>query len=307
MLTFNNNKQSFLILLKESNDILKLMSYNFSLCIAKDTFFNCMKTNNEKYPTKHDKLYYKTHYFNKSVYDNFHTNYNVILFPTISTDIHIIVGIPIAPSELISRIAIRQTWGKIKVTKNKKKLCYLFIMSKPDNSYPFDYLIEESYMYKDILLFDFINSYKHITLLMIMSYKWIINNCSNISFFVRSNSDALLFPSRLDKLLNYNSDIIAYKTSCNKTVYPSGSFYIFSMKFAQQIVKLSEIVRPIHPTEDIYYGQIMKYLNIKNITWFGLDVYLPFSYHRKTNICIKSTSLVSIHPVTSSALYYLLH
>lgn len=307
ILFFYYNRCSFILVYKRSENTLKIMSKNFSKCIIRNTIYNCMEKNKEIYPTLHSKEYYKSHYFNKSIYENFHTNYNVLITPHININIKIVVGIPVGPSELISRIAIRKSWGRHKMTINNKEIFYLFIMSKPDNNYPFQYLVEESHKYNDMLLFDFINSYKHITLLMIMSYKWIKENCRNISIFIRSNSDVLLFPLKLHKLIDIKSDIIAYKTSYNNITYPSGSFYIFSMRFAYQIVVLSKTVRPIHHTEDVYYGQIMKNIKIKNITWFGLEYYLPLSYFRKKKINIKNTSLISIHPITPSAFYYFLN
>lgn len=197
------------------------------------------------------------------IYHVYRGGYSSIIEPKFENDkIEIIVGIPCGPPQLIGRIAVRETYMKEKLIDgfNAKYMFLTGLPPEPYYSYSLDYLNEESFIYNDMLVFDFINTYHNITLLMMSTYKWLIEKRPNIKYFIRSNLDVLFFPKRIKGLLNESKyDIISEFSQYKKTdvYYPQGAFYIFSMKAVFFIYNHSFYQRPIHRWDDLYYGEII--------------------------------------------------
>lgn len=294
----------------------KLLQYQFEElmgCLNIDTFYNCLRKDKEIFKTKYSKTYYTNHPFNLSFYDNIKLNNEIIIQPKIVSAItNVFVVIPISPTQLQPRIAIRNTYSKILNYKNYIYK-YIFVMGKPDscdknyNCYYLKYLEEENNMFSDILVFNYTNSYKLITLQLLLTYKYILETYRNVKFVARANSDMFIKSDLMGKLISkYKTyDIVGYKLYEKKLIYPCGAFYVFSRDTIKRIVDNYEYVKPMHDIEDIYYGQIMKQYNITNVKWINNeDAYICISRYNLHKIYVKK-SFISIHDITSSGIIYL--
>lgn len=202
------------------------------------------------------------------IYHVYSGGYSSLIEPKCDySKVEIIVGIPCGPPQLSGRISIRETYMKENIIDGycAKYIFLTGLAPEPYYSYPLDYLKEESNIFNDMLIFDFVNTYHNITLLMMSTYKWIIEKHPNIKYFIRSNLDVLFYPKRIKGLLRENKyDIIAEISRFRNTkiYYPQGAFYIFSLKAINFIYNQSFMHKPIHRWDDVYYGEIIS--NHKN-------------------------------------------
>lgn len=295
----------------------KLLHYEFEElmgCLNIEPLFNCMRKDKEIFKTKYSKAYYIKHPFNLSFYDNLKLNNEIIIQPK-RTGLfsNVIIVIPISPTQLQPRIAIRNTYSTIRNYSNYNYK-YLFVMAKPDscdkndNCLYLKYLEDENNMFGDILVFNYTNSYKLITLQLLLTYKYILETYTNVKFVARANSDMFIKSDLLGKLISkYKTyDVIGYKVLYkNKLIYPCGAFYVFSKNTIKLFVENYKYVKPIHDIEDVYYGEIMIHYNITNVKWINNeDVYICISRTNIHKIYLKK-SFISIHEITSSVIIYL--
>lgn len=299
----SSDKKYFYILLTESKIRLKKSVEEFSLCVNNNTVRRCMKRNNEIYKFK--KI---THSHLIMDYKNGLNIYKILIKPKIDINIQNIVIIPVAPTELIARIAVRSTWYSVKQTDKGKKLFYIFYMGKPEMinfSYPLNLIYEESSKYNDILLFDIENSYTKCTLLLLMCYKFVLENIKHLNFLIRVNSDMILYPQKLDKMMNNENGAIGYKTKQMGIDYLSGSFYILRKVYINLILNESKKVVPISFYDDIYCGQINKKCKYNNIRFINnFNYYIPLNDYNQNMLYNKNSSIIGVHSVNSNALLY---
>lgn len=296
----------------------KILHYQFEElmgCLNIEPLFNCMRKDYEIFKTKYSKLYYIKHPFNLSFYDNMKLNKEIIIQPhSFNSYTNVIIIIPISPTQLLPRIAIRSTYATIHMYKNYIYK-YIFVMGMPDSCdnnsnkcYSLKYLEDENNMFSDILVFNYTNSYKLITLQLLLTYKYILETYKNVKFVARANSDMFIKSDLLGKLISKyrNYDLIAYKVLYKKKlIYPCGAFYVLSKNIVKLFVDKYRYVKPIHDIEDVYYGEIMRKYNINNVKWINDEyIYICISNDNSHLIYLKQ-SLISIHEITSSIIIYL--
>lgn len=315
----NLNGHSFEILYEKEKKELLAQYEELEGCMNSKPFINCMHQDINTYNTKYSKQFYNNNKFDESFYTQLNLNHSVLISP-FKSDLqpNVIIIIPISPSQIKPRIVIRNTYGRINIQSNYiyKVLFFMGIAEE----YPYQYLIEESDKFNDLVVFNFTNSYKHITLQLLLSYKFILDNYPKIIYVVRANSDLYLKTERISTILsNYKSDIIGYKLIASKSdmrmyengniktnvEYPCGAFYIFSRRFIELIINNYRNIQPIHSIEDLYYGQIIYLLNVNNISWFNnYTYYIHVNVFNQVKI-YKENNLTAIHPISSSGILYL--
>lgn len=304
-LQFYQNKENkhFNLLLKESKKRLIKSVNVFSSCIKNNTILNCMNRNKEIYKFK--KITFTNYIIN---YKNGLNMYNVLVTPKITVDKQNIVIIPVAPSELIARIAVRSTWYSIKKTEEGKELSYLFYIGKPEmikNSYPLYLLYEEAKKYNDILLFDIVNSYIKCTLLLLMCYKFVLEYFPSCKYVIRVNSDMIFYPEKLDKMIYKEKDAIGNKNKAMGIEYLSGAFYIVSKVYIGLLLNESKRIIPISFYDDIYSGQINKIIKFKNIAYINkYCYYLQVTNNNQYMLFDKNSTIIAAHSVNSNAILY---
>ena len=215
--------------------------------------------------------------------------YPAVIEPQISaySDTQVIIAIPTSPSQYIERIAIRATWCNSTLTRSKKVKC-VFCCATSDISTNVDqFLKEEAELYNDIVQFPFRNSYLNLTRLQFSSYSWIAKHIPSAKFIIRSDSDMFVNPDLIvKKLIPYPKKNFIYgvlidggipiRHPLSKYYFPkwlfaedrfpayvSGCFYIWSTDVLGKVINASDVIRPIHYIDDVYYGQIFRHYKLR--------------------------------------------
>lgn len=196
----------------------------------------------------------------KNVYRNYKGGYDALVQPIFKSNIEVIVGIPCAPLFIDGRIAARRTYMNDKKIDGYNALYIFFTGLVPEKLYKYDFLLlkKESQMFHDIVIFNMINTYYNITLLLMSMHKWIISNYPFIKYFIRWNLDAVFIPNNIKGLLHKNYDVIAQMSHYpkRKVYYPQGFFYIFSKRAADYMYKMS-FKRKLYRADDLIYGEMI--------------------------------------------------
>lgn len=305
-----NNITTYSQLYTFSRELLKREEEKFQNCIKKKSFSKCITKNPDYYSDLYTRSYCLKYDCDKSFFENFHLNFSIIFQPYLKIQPKLMILIPIAPSELISRILIRTTIRKYKIIHNYT-ISYIFVMGKPikdDNSYPLQYIYEEHKEYNDVLLFNYTNSYYLITLQVLLGYKYILSNYPIVKYIIRLNTDVFIIPENIPSILSNSYDI--YGLTVNKwldrgfPIYPQGSFCIFSTKILKVIMKNLYITQPEY-VEDRYIGQIISILNKTKemkIMWFNesrMNLLMDYNDYKDVNIF---PDTLALHPLNAGAI-----
>lgn len=293
---FNNFNELYKESIKEINNEL----YYFSKCSLIISEYYCQKKANDYYKTP---LPWKHNLKKNKIF-------KPLIEPKYENDIDIIIGIPLSPSEIISRIVSRNTYMKEKKIENYK-FKYIFITGLSLNPlFPMKFIKEESEKFNDILLLDIYNSYHNITSLMMSAYHYISSKYNNIKYFVRVNSDTLFYPKRLIPIIKENDyDIIAqFRYSQNANIYyPEGAFYIFSYKLMKLTYEHINIIKRSYRWDDVMYGKIINHINKRHNDTIKIynvsDIYIKAWIKSRKDMINKN--YIGIHPLSSSAILYL--
>ena len=202
------------------------------------------------------------------------------------------------------RHALRQTWLK---DIKKKNTGYVFIIGSSRNKTIQQQLISESSVYKDILLSDFIDDYRNLTIKTIVGLKWAVSNCPQIQYILKTDSDILLNlnkwrslmfgpeKSKLENVMFGHCDSMRHvirepfskftvsRKTYSRAMYPSychGPSYGLSRRLAQEIVNVS-YEQPFIPMEDAYIGICLESI--------GRTVYNPPDLNISTLSELRST------------------
>ncbi|ESO82389.1 hypothetical protein LOTGIDRAFT_56332, partial [Lottia gigantea] len=83
------------------------------------------------------------------------------------------------------RDAIRQTWGS-----EASKVVFIVGLNKNESVNA--NLIKEAERTKDIVMFDFIDSYFNLTYKVLMGFKWIKEHCNNTKYVMKADEDTFV-------------------------------------------------------------------------------------------------------------------
>lgn len=96
----------------------------------------------------------------------------------------------------LKRRLARQTYGSIKTANNIAILGVVFMLGNSDASgdkkIDFNELEAESNQFGDIIMGDFVDSYKNLTLKSIMAYEWLTSFCREAEIVVKTDDDVLI-------------------------------------------------------------------------------------------------------------------
>lgn len=196
--------------------------------------------------------------------------------------IDILILISSAPSEYAQRRAIRKTWGSRCNHIDSRIKCVFLIGNFRNDSANIDNirtfrskLRKESEEFKDIVQFDFIDSYGNLTYKTVSGLKWVVNTCASAEYVMKTDTDMFVNTELLPLLVQPaprtlfiggfcwgpsfpNRDIsskwfVSYK-SYRHHQFPSmcsGTGYIMSRDVVQLILRKSRNV-PFFHLEDVY-------------------------------------------------------
>ena len=200
------------------------------------------------------------------------------------------------PTHLERRNGIRRSWGDGKEYIDRINHPYawriLFVIGRTGNVEKDKKIEEESHMYGDLILGEFIDCMKNLTYKTLLGMQWAHRNC-NPRFFFKGDDDIfvnapLLFDTvREFALTRYNEDIWICRSSHSLLArmvvrdrrnkyfvsyedYPadhfpkfcSGFAYLMSGSVVKKLLSAVKSVRVIHSVDDVYVAILGRQYNV---------------------------------------------
>ena len=193
--------------------------------------------------------------------------------------IELLVFITTSYEHRSKRESLRNSWLMYS-RNNTSNFRYIFILGETDNKTLFENITKEAREYHDILVANFQDMYRNLTLKTIAGFHWANETCAHARFVMKTDDDVYVnIPGLLNKLENENESFsfgklwrnvtphrnesrkwfISYEQYPN-TAYPDyfdGLGYVLSMKHVQGILNIYPTVNFL-PFEDIYVGMCLK-------------------------------------------------
>ncbi|XP_016127009.1 beta-1,3-galactosyltransferase 1-like [Sinocyclocheilus grahami] len=188
--------------------------------------------------------------------------------------------------EFDARQAIRETWGDENMFGDVRILT-LFLLGYSTEPVLNQMVEQESQIFHDILVEDFVDSYHNLTLKTLMGMRWVTSFCPNTQYVMKTDSDIfvnmdnlvfnLLRPNIKPRRRFFTGHVINggpirdvhSKWFMSRELYPdsryppfcSGTGYVFSGDIAELIYKTSLHTRLLH-LEDVYVGLCLRKLGV---------------------------------------------
>lgn len=199
----------------------------------------------------------------------------------------LVLMVPVEPSNVAARNAIRQTWGKEIVVQGETVLT-LFMLGISGGAKEQEMLHQENVLHHDLIQSDFVDSYINLTIKTMVIMDWLASRCPTAAYAMKIDSDMFLNIDNLVMMLqkpnipsqNYltgrlmrNRPVIRQTDSkwyVPEEMYPDpeyptyalGMGYVFSNDLPQKFVEISKSIKPFN-IEDAYIGMCLKKLGLK--------------------------------------------
>uniref|UniRef100_A0A1A8CQA7 Hexosyltransferase n=1 Tax=Nothobranchius kadleci TaxID=1051664 RepID=A0A1A8CQA7_NOTKA len=204
-------------------------------------------------------------------------------------DVHLLMVIKSVIEQHDRREAVRKTWGK-ELTVGGRKIKTLFLLGAPtSDTKNLQKLIEyEDVIYKDILQWDFMDTFFNLTLKEVNFLKWFNIYCPHVQFIFKGDDDVFVNPHNLLELVNYKveerreadlfvgdtiSKAIPIRNRQSKYYIPKelydqpyppyvgGGGFVMSSQLASRLFVASEDVE-LYPIDDVFLGMCLKKLSV---------------------------------------------
>ncbi|XP_060945189.1 beta-1,3-galactosyltransferase 1 [Limanda limanda] len=198
----------------------------------------------------------------------------------------LVILISTTHKEFDARQAIRETWGD-ESTFGDIRILTIFLLGRNTDNVLNQMVEQESQIFHDIVVENFIDSYHNLTLKTMMGMRWVTTFCPKAQYILKTDSDIfvnmdnliykLLKPSTKPRRRYFTGYVInggpirdmRSKWYMPRDLYPdnkyppfcSGTGYVFSSDVAEQIYKTSLHTRLLH-LEDVYVGLCLRKLGI---------------------------------------------
>ncbi|KAH9492252.1 hypothetical protein Btru_026089 [Bulinus truncatus] len=200
-----------------------------------------------------------------------------------------------SPENVDRRNAIRNSWcnpKKFPPIADHAWHC-IFLVGTPENKELYTHISKEKELNNDVLIGNYIDSYRNLTLKVIHGFNWSANYCPS-SYIIKTDDDCFVNAGLIyDFLLHFNDHTSslyagrvlsepdklkvirgnAKRWSVSLKDYPeeyyppyaSGMGYVISLDVVKQLVVESQFVPPF-ANEDAYVGVVLSRLSIKPIS-----------------------------------------
>ncbi|XP_067897592.1 UDP-GlcNAc:betaGal beta-1,3-N-acetylglucosaminyltransferase 7 [Heterodontus francisci] len=216
-----------------------------------------------------------------------------------SGDIYLLVIVKSIITQYDRRAAIRKTWGKEKVMDGKQvKTLFLLGISSNENERPHHQkLLEyEDIIYRDILQWDFLDTFFNLTLKEVNFLKWFSTYCENVEYIFKGDDDVFVSTENILEFLNapkiknlfvgdvlYKAKPIRKKENkyyipealYNKTYYPpyaGGGGFLMAGPLARKLHKVSESLE-LYPIDDVFLGMCLEVFSITPVNHRGIRTF----------------------------------
>ncbi|XP_062317162.1 beta-1,3-galactosyltransferase 2-like isoform X2 [Osmerus eperlanus] len=233
----------------------------------------------------------------------------------------LVLMVPVAPGNLVSRQVIRRTWGKEGVVLGRA-VRVLFLLGMPGGAgveRQQEELKTESLEHHDLLQSDFLDSYFNLTIKTMVMLEWLSSRCPNASYAMKVDSDMFVNVHNLVSMLaapdtptrNYITGQIArfspvHRDPASKWYLPTEAFpsfiyppyvmgfcYVFSLDLPGRILEASRHVQAVH-IEDVYVGMCLEYIGVLPTNPPASDLFsdkvLAYSHCRYSSLIATMTS-----------------
>ncbi|XP_037540258.1 UDP-GlcNAc:betaGal beta-1,3-N-acetylglucosaminyltransferase 7, like [Nematolebias whitei] len=204
-------------------------------------------------------------------------------------DVHLLVVIKSVIEQHDRREAVRQTWGK-ELTVDGKNIRTLFLLGTPtSDTKNLQKLIEyEDVIYKDILQWDFMDTFFNLTLKEVNFLKWFGIFCPGVQFIFKGDDDVFVNTRNLLELIRFKveeraeADLFVGDTITKAIpirnrqskyyipkelydepypAYVGGGGFLMSSQLARRLLAASEDVE-LYPIDDVFLGMCLKKLSV---------------------------------------------
>ncbi|XP_029437015.1 N-acetyllactosaminide beta-1,3-N-acetylglucosaminyltransferase 2-like [Rhinatrema bivittatum] len=221
------------------------------------------------------------------------------------------------PSSFHRRVALRKTWAKEREI-SRYLVKPLFLMATSPNQQHMNLVEEEDKEFKDILLWDFMESHSNLSLKEQCFIQWLFHNCRQVEFIFKGDDDEFVNPEALVKyigeaanashvihgFLHHHSTAMRHgKYKISYSLFPnlkypsflSGGGFLFPGIHVPALYAATMRI-PIFPLDDVYFGFLtleagLKFHNDERFYVWGL----------KYNICLYKKALV-VHGISQDKL-----
>ncbi|KAM9769966.1 uncharacterized protein ACNS7B_007005 [Menidia menidia] len=197
----------------------------------------------------------------------------------------LVLMVPVRPSDVAAREAIRQTWAKNNTVQGELVITLFLLGSSGENEA--EKLHEENLQSHDLIQSNFLDTYLNLTIKTMVIMDWLATRCSTAAYAMKVDSDMFLnidnlvimlkkpeIPKTnyLTGMLMWNRPVIRSKESkwyvpeemFPDPYYPTytlGMGYVFSNDLPAKFVDVSKSIKPFN-IEDAYIGMCMKNLGL---------------------------------------------
>lgn len=199
------------------------------------------------------------------------------LCPQQGKELKLLILVISAPSHLDARLAIRQTWGHFGI---RRDVTMAFLLGRITNSTLNAALKQENFIYDDLILGNFIDSYNNLTLKTISGLEWIDRHCSKVQFILKTDDDMFINVARLLQFLDnhkkYKRSIYGRLARKWKPIRSKKSKYYVSKEQFSALVFPSFTTGPAYVlTNDIVHDLYMAamkhvYLKLEDVFTTGI-------------------------------------
>ncbi|XP_056315535.1 beta-1,3-galactosyltransferase 1 [Danio aesculapii] len=233
-----------------------------------------------------------------------------------STTPFLILLISTNHKEFDARQAIRETWGDENIFSNVHILT-LFLLGYSTEPVLNQMVEQESQIFHDILVEDFVDSYHNLTLKTLMGMRWVSLFCPNAQYVMKTDSDIfvnmdnlvfnLLRPNAKPRRRFFTGHVINggpirdvhSKWFMSRELYPdsryppfcSGTGYVYSGDMAELLYKTSLHTRLLH-LEDVYVGLCLRKLGIQPFQNNG------FNHWKMTYSLCRYRKVLTVHQIS---------
>ncbi|XP_029472698.1 UDP-GlcNAc:betaGal beta-1,3-N-acetylglucosaminyltransferase 7 [Rhinatrema bivittatum] len=213
--------------------------------------------------------------------------------------IHLLIVVKSIITQHDRRETIRKTWGKEREVDGKKiKTVFLLgTASKNEERANYQKLLDyENYIYRDILQWDFLDTFFNLTLKEVHFLKWLSIYCDNVEYIFKGDDDVFVSPNNILEYLEGNvvenlfvGDVLsnarpirrkenkyyipnALYSKSHYPPYAGGGGFLMGGPLAKKLYKVSEMLE-LYPIDDVFLGMCLEVLKINPIRHEGFRTF----------------------------------
>ncbi|XP_034460882.1 N-acetyllactosaminide beta-1,3-N-acetylglucosaminyltransferase 2 [Hippoglossus hippoglossus] len=232
----------------------------------------------------------------------------------------LLFAIKSTPGNFEGRQAVRETWGKERVYQRGLRVRTVFLLgnSPPDGIDLSPMLSLEAKHFRDVLQWDFQESFFNLTLKGNMFLQWTLKDCPRVSFVFSGDDDVFVNTPALLRYLKslqasqashlYVGHVIStaspIRTPNNKyyiplsfydgpyPAYAGGGGFVISGALLQSLYSVSRFI-PFFPIDDVYTGMCAKALGVSPEAHPGFQTF-DIKEPDRGNVCVHK-DLIMVH------------